>query len=213
MNLYLSNSAKKCFDSERFHHICQKVKYSPILCKGRFIQGRCRKSCGVCEPDDIATTTSAAIGELDDPKESKDRREGISLMIRLVPISISMFIPILIFNRDVMHFLYIATTVDTTKIAPLPRQINSCELRGNRNCTPGAIINPKFKPNCCTFDSPCGLGEGGCSSDATCMNNLVCGDDNCEKDGGGRTSCCATPWDMPGLQNHRYQSSNLLFRM
>ena len=85
------------------------------------------------------------------------------------------------------------------------RQVNSCELRGNRNCTPDAISYPTFKQDCCTEDSPCGLGEGGCTTDSTCMSNLVCGTSNCEKDGGGKTNCCATPWDMPGSQDHKYK--------
>ena len=70
------------------------------------------------------------------------------------------------------------------------------------NCRPENITDPTFKPNCCTEDSPCGLGEGACRTDATCMNNLVCGSKNCKNadNANEKTNCCTTPWDMPGLQ-------------
>ena len=79
-------------------------------------------------------------------------------------------------------------------------EIDSCQLRGNIDCEPKDIMHPKFKPNCCTEGSPCGLGEGACSGPATCMQHLVCGNDNCDKEGGGKTNCCTTPWDIPGYR-------------
>ena len=62
------NLVKKCMDSSIFVHLCDNVKIKPVLCKKKFVQGRCRKSCGICvsdEPEDndakepeTATTTS-----------------------------------------------------------------------------------------------------------------------------------------------------------
>ena len=76
--------------------------------------------------------------------------------------------------------------------------MDSCQLRGNTDCAPNDISNPTFNPSCCTEGSPCGLGEGGCTKNEACMHNLVCGKNNCNKDDGGMTNCCTTPWDRPG---------------
>ena len=37
----------------------------------------------------------------------------------------------------------------------------------------------KIDNQCCTADTPCGIGEGDCDSDDQCSGDLICGHDNC----------------------------------
>ena len=39
--------------------------------------------------------------------------------------------------------------------------------------------NPKMWNECCTSESPCGVGEGDCDFDNQCSGDLICGNDNC----------------------------------
>ena len=73
----------------------------------------------------------------------------------------------------------------------------TCSPRSNANCRHlGQSAN--YSPNCCSENEPCGIGEGGCSSDKQCMSNLQCGDNNCGIPGRNDTRCCRTPWNRPG---------------
>ena len=64
--------------------------------------------------------------------------------------------------------------------------------------------NPKCNPKtwesydkeCCSLEEPCGLGEGDCDIDDECARDLVCGKDNCLRNGSGfnrKSDCCALP--------------------
>jgi len=66
------------------------------------------------------------------------------------------------------------------------------------------VGNPKCNPNtwegynneCCSVEEPCGLGEGDCDIDDECYGHLVCGKNNCRRDGTGFTifaDCCQPP--------------------
>ena len=66
------------------------MKKKPILCKGRYIQGRCRKSCGVCDADD--TPKIPETSAYDEPKEPKDKRGQCSfILMTLAKIEILVF--------------------------------------------------------------------------------------------------------------------------
>ena len=67
-----------------------------------------------------------------------------------------------------------------------------------------SVGNPKCNPNtweaynneCCSIDEPCGVGEGDCDLDEECHGDLVCGKNNCRRDGTGFTvfsDCCELP--------------------
>ena len=58
MHIGILNLVKRCSDSTRFHYLCKRVQTRPILCKRKFVQGRCRKACGICtdsQPKDTST--------------------------------------------------------------------------------------------------------------------------------------------------------------
>ena len=77
-----------------------------------------------------------------------------------------------------------------------------CPLRGNKECTAVLDSNddPVFKSDCCSIEAPCGLGEGSCYENGDCMASLVCGENNCDLEGGGKTNCCTTKWEKgPGF--------------
>ena len=76
---------------------------------------------------------------------------------------------------------------------------NKCILRGNERCRPLKFIEDesKYDPNCCSPAEPCGLGDGGCTTNEDCLESLVCGHGNCGITGASR--CCATLWESPGL--------------
>ena len=47
--------------------------------------------------------------------------------------------------------------------------------------------------SCCTSETPCGFGDGDCDSDDQCAGDMVCGDNNCPKNGfewNGGDDCC-----------------------
>ena len=73
----------------------------------------------------------------------------------------------------------------------------TCQPRSNVNCR-HLGESSKYTPGCCSELEPCGLGEGGCSEDSQCMNNLECGYNNCGIRGRNDTRCCRTPWNQPG---------------
>merc|ERR1712223_207645 len=48
------------------------------------------------------------------------------------------------------------------------------------------------KKDCCTEESPCGLGKGDCDKDADCLGDLVCGKNNCDGPSYGQGDDCCT---------------------
>ena len=89
-NIYLWDSVQRCTDSKKFYEICKKTKKKPILCKGRYIQGRCRKSCGVCDADDAPKIPETSA--YDEPKEPKEKRGQCSfILMTLAKIEILVF--------------------------------------------------------------------------------------------------------------------------
>ena len=54
--------------------------------------------------------------------------------------------------------------------------INIVETNGWR-CGP----DPYTAAGCCTPQSPCSEGEGGCDTDDQCASDLKCGKDNCKQ--------------------------------
>ena len=72
----------------------------------------------------------------------------------------------------------------------------ACALKNNFKCWPlnGSIYNA----TCCSKNDPCGILQGGCSSDDDCFMNLECSVGNCgTKD--SNMSCCQPPGRKPGL--------------
>ena len=61
-----------------------------------------------------------------------------------------------------------------------------------------AIVNQKCNPatwssydaSCCTWNSPCGIGEGDCDTNDQCAGGLVCGVDNCGPEFPSSYDCC-----------------------
>ena len=86
----------------------------------------------------------------------------------------------------------------------------TCTLKSNFECR-HLGESSQYNSNCCSEIKPCGIGEGGCSDDAHCMNNLECGTNNCGIPGRSDTRCCRTPWNRPSKQY--YHDLNTLFRL
>ena len=86
----------------------------------------------------------------------------------------------------------------------------TCTLKSNFECR-HLGESSQYNSNCCSEIKPCGIGEGGCSDDAHCMNNLECGTNNCGIPGRSDTRCCRTPWNRPGKQY--YHDLNTLFHL
>ena len=53
-----------------------------------------------------------------------------------------------------------------------------------------------YNATCCSSDEPCGILQGGCSSDNDCFDNLECVDDSCDLNVNG-TKCCQPPGRKP----------------
>ena len=52
---------------------------------------------------------------------------------------------------------------------------------------------PSIDWDCCTSQSPCGIGKGDCDTDSDCSGTLKCGSNNCIKSGNhwdSSADCC-----------------------
>ena len=61
---------------------------------------------------------------------------------------------------------------------------------GNMKCDP--MISFRFDENCCTQEKPCSDGQGHCTDDKQCMNDLGCHKDNCGSLFPSGFDCCGT---------------------
>ena len=71
---------------------------------------------------------------------------------------------------------------------------DNCPYRGNPDCQPRDISF--YKPECCTKHQPCGPGEGQCSRKEDCLPGLICGMNNCKREGFPKDANCC--WFSPG---------------
>ena len=67
---------------------------------------------------------------------------------------------------------------------------------------------------CCTNDNQCGEEEGHCNSDADCVDDLVCGTDNCVNNNDLwwdlKDNCC----EKPECESHQaFQSGQIYFNV
>ena len=72
----------------------------------------------------------------------------------------------------------------------------TCTYKNNPNCF--ATNESTYNLTCCTPNQPCGILQGGCSTDKDCFDNLECITDSCSLDING-TNCCQAPGRKPGL--------------
>ena len=61
-------------------------------------------------------------------------------------------------------------------------------LAGNSQCEIDYYDYPS--PSCCSKKKPCGVGQGDCDDDYECVDDLVCGKDNCGGWGLMSYDCC-----------------------
>jgi len=84
-----------------------------------------------------------------------------------------------------------------------------CPPPSNPNCNPTTW--EAYNKECCSIEEPCGLGEGDCDIDDECAGDLVCGKNNCLRNGSGfnkKSDCCAIP-RVEGFGNLNCDPMNL----
>ena len=59
--------------------------------------------------------------------------------------------------------------------------------------------------NCCSPESPCGIGEGDCDAEYDCAGALVCGSNNCPSDFPSSTYDCCEKKSHQGLLIHLWK--------
>ena len=72
----------------------------------------------------------------------------------------------------------------------------TCTYKNNPTCF--ATSESTYNSTCCSPNQPCGILQGGCSTDKDCFDNLECIPDSCSLDFNG-TNCCQAPGRKPGL--------------
>ena len=73
---------------------------------------------------------------------------------------------------------------------------DQCKLDNNDDCFFSS--DSTFNSMCCSPDAPCGILQGGCSTDADCFENLECVEDTCPEVTINGAKCCQAPGRKPG---------------
>ena len=65
-------------------------------------------------------------------------------------------------------------------------------------CRPDDGSCSKNSQGCCTVDHPCDIGQGDCDVNEQCIDDLVCGENNCDGMFFSNLDCCTSsePSDM-----------------
>ena len=75
----------------------------------------------------------------------------------------------------------------------------TCQFENNDNCF--FTGESTFDSMCCTYNSPCGILQGGCTTDGDCYHNLECVIGSCPGLNITNAKCCQAPGRAPGLLN------------